>query len=95
MQQMDALDDLPIAELLQRFKVKNDSPPAKTAKQTNPLKKRAFSQPAMWEFPDLDAGIAAAHHAARMVRVSRPDVQINDITLGCRYHFASCNCAGD
>jgi len=87
MQEVSALDYLPIAELMQRFKVKNCGPPAKTAQQTDSLKKRAFSQPAMGKLCDLASRIASAHQFARMARVAGPDVQINDITLWRRYHL--------
>ena len=71
------------------LKVKDEGPAAKAAKQTNPLREAAFSQLAMREFYDLDPGIAAAHQIARLVRVSRPDTQINDITLCHRYRFCT------
>ena len=43
----NALENLSVLEVIKRFKVKNDGPAAKTAKQTNPLHERAFLQPAM------------------------------------------------
>jgi hypothetical protein len=87
MQEVNALDHLPIAELGQRFQVKNDGSPAKTSQQADSLKKIAFSQSAMRKLPDLASGKASAQQIASLVRVPGPDVQINHITLCRRYHL--------
>jgi hypothetical protein len=88
-QKMDATENLPVLELSEGLKVKDDGLAAKATKQTNPLREPAHSQLAMREFPDLDPGTAAAHQIARASRVSRPDTQINDAVLCRRDHFAS------
>jgi hypothetical protein len=82
--EMNALEHLFVSEIIERFKTEEDGPAAEAAKQTEPLLKRAFSQYAMRKFPDLDPRIAAAREPARTLRVSRPDVKINGITLSHR-----------
>jgi hypothetical protein len=79
-QEVNALEHLPVPQIGERLKIKDNRPAAKAAKQTNPLEKPALSQPAMGKLPDLDARIAGSHAIARALRVSRPDVQINGIT---------------
>jgi hypothetical protein len=87
---MDASENLPVLEVSERLKAKDDGPAPKAAKQTNPLGEPAYSQHAMREFSDLDPGITAAHQIARTFRVARPDTQINNAILCHRYHIASC-----
>jgi hypothetical protein len=74
-QEVKAIENLSVFEIVKRRKVEDDCSAAKTAEQTNPLYgRRAVSQPAMREFSDLGAGISAVHPIARTFPVPRPDV---------------------
>jgi hypothetical protein len=67
---MNAFENLPELQLVDRLKVKNESAAAKAAKQTNPFREDAFSQPAIREFYDLGPGIAGLCQIARTIRIS-------------------------
>ena len=82
--EMNALEQLCVSEIIERCKTEEDGPAAEAAKQTEPLLKRAFSQYAMRKFPDLDPRVAADRERPRTLRVSRPDVKINGIILSHR-----------
>lgn len=85
---MKTLEHLPVLEVIEGLKIEDNGSAAKAAKQPNLLPERAHSQPLMREFYDVEPGIAAAHQIARPIRLSRPDTQINHLSLFHRYRFA-------
>ena len=72
-QEMKALQNLPVLEVRDGFEMKHNRAAPQAAKQTNPLREAAYSQPSMGQLPDLDSGISLKHQVVRMFRVSRPD----------------------
>src|SRR5271156_3182562 len=76
-QEVNAIENLSVFEIVKRLKGEDDGPGAKAAKQPNPLHRPAVAQPAMREFPDLGAGISVPQPIARTFPVSRPDVEVN------------------
>jgi hypothetical protein len=67
---MNALEHLSVSEIIERFKTEEDGAATEAAKQTKPLRKRAFSHSAMGEFPDLDTRPVIGRETARTLRVS-------------------------
>ena len=43
MQKMEAFENLPVLEVAEGFKVKDNGPATKAAKQTNPLREAAYT----------------------------------------------------
>src|ERR1700734_580704 len=64
-QEVNAIENLFVFEIVKRRKMEDDGPAAKGAEQTNALSERAFSQPAMGEVPYFGMGISALHPIAR------------------------------
>src|ERR1700721_1875797 len=60
-QEVNAIENLFVFEIVKRRKMEDDGPAAKGAEQTNALSERAFSQPAMGEVPYFGMGIWVLH----------------------------------
>jgi hypothetical protein len=80
-QEMNALQNLPVLQVGERLKIKYNRPAAKAMKQTNPLQSRCLSQPEMGKHLDSGIGMVIDNKIARAFDVSRPDVQMNGIAF--------------
>jgi hypothetical protein len=88
-QELEAHENLSVFEMIERFKVEDNGAAVKAPQQTNPLRKPAYSKPAMGELLDFRPRVAAGYEIKRGFRISRPDTQISNITFYHRYIFAS------